>query len=175
MLDFPRKQAIIGRPRTHPVTNMVCPQCNFANRETSAQCEKCATPLQLSDQTLSTGVEGWSVPVGDVVVSADLHAPLNPGTILGAPPANHPWYQAVRREVQKRASQLAATASRSTLAALRASQGCAPDQASKQRDAVGRARWESSFLELPGASFFEQNHPGKKKRQNRKKGTFLTR
>ena len=45
----------------------------------------------------------------------------------------------------------------------------------KQRDAVGRARCESSFLELPGANFFEENHPGKKKRQNRKKGTFLTR
>jgi hypothetical protein len=33
-----------------------------------------------------------------------------------APPANHPWHQAVCREVQKRASKLAATASRSTLA-----------------------------------------------------------
>jgi hypothetical protein len=32
------------------------------------------------------------------------------------PPANHPWHQAIRREVQKRASKLAATASRSTLA-----------------------------------------------------------
>jgi transposase len=33
-----------------------------------------------------------------------------------APPANHPWHQAVRREVQKRASKLAASASRPTLA-----------------------------------------------------------
>ena len=33
-----------------------------------------------------------------------------------APPENHPWHQAVRREVQKRASKLAATASRPTLA-----------------------------------------------------------
>jgi eukaryotic-like serine/threonine-protein kinase len=73
----------LARPQAHALTNMVCPQCSFANRETSAQCEKCATPLQLSDQTLSTGVEGWSLPVGDVVVSADTHAPLNPGTILG--------------------------------------------------------------------------------------------
>src|SRR5437879_3296909 len=45
----------------------------------------------------------------------------------------------------------------------------------KQRDAVGRARWESSFLEPPGANFFEENHSGKKKRQNTTKGTFLTR
>jgi hypothetical protein len=60
-----------------------------------------------------------------------------------APSANHPWHQGVRREVQKRASKVAATASRST------------------------------FLELPGSNFLEQNYPGKKKRQNRKKGTFL--
>src|SRR6266850_2272065 len=33
-----------------------------------------------------------------------------------APPANHPWHQAVRREVQKRTSKLAATASRPSLA-----------------------------------------------------------
>jgi hypothetical protein len=33
-----------------------------------------------------------------------------------APPANHPWHQAVRREVQKRVSKVAAAASRSTLA-----------------------------------------------------------
>ncbi|PYX52980.1 MAG: hypothetical protein DMG76_27385 [Acidobacteria bacterium] len=32
------------------------------------------------------------------------------------PPANHPWHQAVRREVQKLASKLAATASRPSLA-----------------------------------------------------------
>jgi Helix-turn-helix domain len=32
------------------------------------------------------------------------------------PPANHPWHQAVRREVQKRASKLAATVSRPSLA-----------------------------------------------------------
>jgi hypothetical protein len=33
-----------------------------------------------------------------------------------APPANHPWHQAVRREVQKRAFKLAASASRPPLA-----------------------------------------------------------
>ena len=42
--------------------------------------------------------------------------------------------------------------------ALRAPQGCAPDQANKQGDSVGRARWESSFLEPPGTRFFEENH-----------------
>jgi hypothetical protein len=62
---------------------------------------------------------------------------------------------------------------RTKRSALRASQGCAPDQASKTEGAVGRARWESSFLELPGANYSEENHSGKKKRQNRKKGTFL--
>jgi eukaryotic-like serine/threonine-protein kinase len=82
LLDFPLKQTIIGASPSS-VTDMVCPQCNFANRETSAQCEKCATPLQISEPTLSTGAEGWSLPVGDVVVSAAPHAPLNPGTILG--------------------------------------------------------------------------------------------
>jgi hypothetical protein len=51
----------------------------------------------------------------------------------------------------------------------------------KQRDAVGRARWESSILELPGANFFEEKHPGKKRGRTEKgdifnevrKGTFL--
>ena len=94
-----------------------------------------------------------------------------------APPANHPWHQAVRREVQKRASKLAAPASRSTLAWPSASpcglrRAALRTRPAKQRDAVGRARWESSFLELPGANFFEENHPGKKKRQNRKRGHF---
>jgi tetratricopeptide (TPR) repeat protein/predicted Ser/Thr protein kinase len=62
---------------------MVCPQCSFENTETSVQCVKCATPLPLSDQTLATGVQGWSVPAGDVVVSPTTMAQLNPGTVLG--------------------------------------------------------------------------------------------
>jgi eukaryotic-like serine/threonine-protein kinase len=62
---------------------MVCPQCSYENTETSVQCVKCATPLPLSDLTLATGVQGWSVPAGDVVVSPTTMAQLNPGTVLG--------------------------------------------------------------------------------------------
>jgi hypothetical protein len=43
-------------------------------------------------------------------------APISVKKRRWAPPASHPWHQAVRREVQKRACKLAATASRSTLA-----------------------------------------------------------
>ena len=62
---------------------MVCPQCSYENTETSVQCVKCATPLPLSDLTLATGVQGWSVPAGDVVVSPTTMAQLSPGTVLG--------------------------------------------------------------------------------------------
>ncbi len=62
---------------------MVCPQCNYANSETSATCAKCATPLPLSDQTLATGGQGWSAPVGDVVISQEALGQLSPGTVLG--------------------------------------------------------------------------------------------
>jgi len=65
------------------VTCMVCPQCNYQNSETSLECVKCATPLPLSDQTLATGVQGWSVPAGDVVVSPTKIEQLSPGTVLG--------------------------------------------------------------------------------------------
>jgi len=63
---------------------MVCPQCSYANPETSIQCEKCSTPFPLSDQTLATGVKGWSVPSGDVVISQAVLAQLSPGTVLAA-------------------------------------------------------------------------------------------
>ena len=63
---------------------MICPQCSYANPETSIQCGKCSTPLPLSDQTLATGVEGWSVPSGDVVISLATPAQLSPGTVLAA-------------------------------------------------------------------------------------------
>src|SRR6201982_4129543 len=70
---------------------------------------------------------------------------------------------------------------------LRAPQGCAPDQANKSGDAVGRGRQESSFLEHPGATFFREKRKaltGKKKNQEPepqkrnilievRKGTFL--
>jgi eukaryotic-like serine/threonine-protein kinase len=62
---------------------MVCPQCNYANSDTSATCAKCASPLPLSDQTLATGGQGWSAPVGDVVISQSALGPLDPGTVLG--------------------------------------------------------------------------------------------
>src|ERR1700682_4748481 len=63
---------------------MICPQCSYANPETSIQCGKCSTPLPLSDQTLATGVEGWSVPSGDVVISPATPEQLSPGTVLAA-------------------------------------------------------------------------------------------
>ncbi len=62
---------------------MVCPQCNYANSDTSVTCAKCATPLPLSEQTLATGGQGWSAPVGDVVLSAAALGQLDPGTVLG--------------------------------------------------------------------------------------------
>ena len=62
---------------------MVCPQCSYANSETSVACAKCATPLPLSDQTLATGGQGWSVPAGDVVISPSGLGQLDPGAILG--------------------------------------------------------------------------------------------
>ena len=60
--------------------------------------------------------------------------------------------------------------------ALRAPQGCAPDQANKTGDAVGRGRQESSFLEHPGAKFFREKRKllqerKRTKNQNPKKGT----
>src|SRR5271169_2107171 len=62
---------------------MVCPQCNYANSDTSATCAKCATPLPLSEQTLATGGQGWSAPVGGVVLSPAALGQLDPGTVLG--------------------------------------------------------------------------------------------
>jgi hypothetical protein len=62
---------------------MVCPQCSYENTATSVACVKCATPLPLSDLTLATGVAGWSVPAGDVVVSPTKIEQLSAGTVLG--------------------------------------------------------------------------------------------
>ncbi len=63
---------------------MVCPACSHPNAEELVQCEKCSTPLPISDQTLATGLhEGWSVPAGNVVVATAALKPLTPGTILG--------------------------------------------------------------------------------------------
>jgi eukaryotic-like serine/threonine-protein kinase len=63
---------------------MVCPQCAHDNSATSTQCEKCATPLPLNDQTLATGGEGWSVPAaGGGVVVAQALGQLQPGDLLG--------------------------------------------------------------------------------------------
>jgi hypothetical protein len=49
----------------------------------------------------------------------------------------------------------------------------AAKEASKTGDAIGRARWESSFLGLPGAIFFEENHKDRKKEAESKKGGHL--
>src|SRR5215469_12410383 len=63
---------------------MVCPQCSYKNPDTSAQCEKCGTPLPIGDQTLATGVPtNWSVPAtpqpeADEGTGGD----LQPGTVL---------------------------------------------------------------------------------------------
>lgn len=63
---------------------MVCPQCSYDNPESSVQCAKCTTPLPLSDQTLATGGQGWSVPAADGVVSSTSLVQLTPGTSIGS-------------------------------------------------------------------------------------------
>lgn len=62
---------------------MVCPRCSHQNSAGAVVCEKCATPLPISDHTLATGAEGWSVPVGEVIVSPASPAPLASGSSLG--------------------------------------------------------------------------------------------
>src|SRR5882762_9293212 len=102
---------------------MVCPQCNYANLDTSVTCAKCATPLPLSEQTLATGGQGWSAPVGDVVLSAAALGQLDPGTVLGGrydtvrmlrPGGMRPAYQLYDRELER---QVALKLIRSELAA----------------------------------------------------------
>jgi tetratricopeptide (TPR) repeat protein/predicted Ser/Thr protein kinase len=63
---------------------MVCPECSYENPETSVLCVKCTTPLPLSDQTLATGGQGWSVPAADGVVSNTSLIQLSPGTSIGS-------------------------------------------------------------------------------------------
>lgn len=63
---------------------MVCPECSYDNPEASVQCVKCTTPLPLSDQTLATSAQGWSVPAADGVVSAAAPVQLSPGTTIGS-------------------------------------------------------------------------------------------
>ncbi|MGB6832269.1 MAG: protein kinase [Candidatus Acidiferrum sp.] len=63
---------------------MVCPQCSYDNPESSVQCAKCTTPLPLSDQTLATSGQGWSVPAADALVSSTPLVQLNPGTSIGS-------------------------------------------------------------------------------------------
>jgi len=60
-----------------------CPQCKHDNPNSSKKCERCGTPLSLSDETLATSGQGWSQPVGDVVISPALLVQLTPGTALG--------------------------------------------------------------------------------------------
>ena len=61
---------------------MVCPQCSYENAESATQCQRCTTPLPLSNETLATGGQGWSVPASDVAVSSGALLQLNPGTVL---------------------------------------------------------------------------------------------
>ena len=63
-------------------TYMVCPQCHYANPDSAVQCERCAAPLPLGDQTLTSAAQGWSA--SPVVVSPPTPAQLTPGTALGA-------------------------------------------------------------------------------------------
>jgi eukaryotic-like serine/threonine-protein kinase len=63
---------------------MVCPECSYENLETSAVCVKCTTPLPLTDQTLATSGQGWSVPAADGIVSNTALIQLSPGTSIGA-------------------------------------------------------------------------------------------
>src|SRR5437016_12360604 len=62
---------------------MICPQCSHTNPAESVLCESCATPLPPDDQTIQPGSTGWSVPVGDVVVSPAAAKEFSPGTLLG--------------------------------------------------------------------------------------------
>jgi serine/threonine protein kinase/predicted negative regulator of RcsB-dependent stress response len=63
---------------------MVCPQCSHPNPAEYLQCEKCATPLPFDDQTINTSsAGGWSVPVGEAIVTQDAIKQLSPGTLLG--------------------------------------------------------------------------------------------
>ena len=63
---------------------MVCPECRYENPETSVQCEKCTTPLPLSDQTLATSGQGWSVPAAEGIISSTPLVQLSPGTSIGS-------------------------------------------------------------------------------------------
>jgi tetratricopeptide (TPR) repeat protein/predicted Ser/Thr protein kinase len=63
---------------------MVCPECSYENPETSVVCAKCTTPLPLTDQTLATGGQGWSVPAADGVVSNTALVQLSPGSAIGS-------------------------------------------------------------------------------------------
>jgi serine/threonine protein kinase len=63
---------------------MVCPACSYENPEASVQCAKCTTPLPLSDQTLATSGQGWSVPAAEGVISATALVQLSPGTSIGS-------------------------------------------------------------------------------------------
>src|SRR5271163_3632088 len=63
---------------------MVCPECSYENPESSVQCVKCTTPLPLSDQTLATGGQGWSVPAAEGVVSNAALVQLKPGSSIGS-------------------------------------------------------------------------------------------
>ncbi len=67
---------------------MQCPVCQAENPPSAAACEKCSTPLPLSDVTLSpTGVgqsDVWSVPVSRSASSETAAiGQLEPGSVLG--------------------------------------------------------------------------------------------
>ena len=116
----------------------------------------------------------------------DPRVPISVKKRKWTPPPSHPWHEPPRPKVQKRARRQRQLTAHDVGLALRFALNAPPcglrraalrtrPTDRKHRDAVGRARKGSSFLELPDARFFEKATRARKKRQQQKKGTFLTR
>ena len=85
MFAFLRKGHIINT-FTRPVRGIDrwFAQSAATKTRTPRWCEKCTTPLPLSDQTLATGGQGWSVPAANGIVSPSSVIQLTPGTSIGS-------------------------------------------------------------------------------------------
>src|SRR5579864_6000186 len=63
---------------------MVCPRCNHTNSSDSSQCERCSTPLDPGDRTITSGgISEMSSDTGRVHVGAPGITVLSPGANLG--------------------------------------------------------------------------------------------